>query len=353
MRIVVNDIAASAGGVLTVLKDFYQYVKENDTENEWYFLVGDDYIEPTERIHVMKFPAIKKSYGKRLLFDFVAGKKLMKKLKADRIFSLQNTVIHGVDVPQTVYQHQPLPFQDIKRYSFLKSGERKMAVYQHIIGKMIFLSAKKADKLIVQTEWMRDAILQKCAVSREKIVKIAPNIEKADSLRVEVPRRKELFFFPTSTMPYKNIDCICKACKILENKSLDFTVKITVPCGEEQKNIQYIGQIKREDVFANLCEGTLIFPSYIETFGYPLIEAAQMGAIVLSADCPYAHEVLGDYPNAYYFDPFQPEELAVLMEKVIVGEIARKDICKNIENGQNTWKSVVEEVISAKRECKK
>ena len=55
MRVVVNDIAASSGGVLTVLKDFYQYVKENDRENEWYFLVGDDYIEPTENIHIIKF----------------------------------------------------------------------------------------------------------------------------------------------------------------------------------------------------------------------------------------------------------------------------------------------------------
>ena len=54
MRVVVNDIAASSGGVLTVLKDFYKYVKENDRENEWYFLVGDDYIEPTENIHIIK-----------------------------------------------------------------------------------------------------------------------------------------------------------------------------------------------------------------------------------------------------------------------------------------------------------
>ena len=349
MRIVVNDIAASSGGVLTVLKDFYQYVKENDSENEWYFLVGDDYIEPTDNIHIIKFPKIKKSYIKRLIFDFITGRKLVKELKADCIFSLQNTVIHGVDVPQTVYQHQPLPFQDIKNYSFFKRSERKMAVYQHLIGKIIFLSTKKADKLIVQTEWMRDAINNKCSVSKEKIVKIAPNIENADNLRVEVPRKNNLFFFPTSAMPYKNIDCIYNAAKILENKNLDFTVKITVPDGEEQKNIQYIGQIKREDVFANLCEGTLIFPSYIETFGYPLIEAAQMGAIVLSADCPYAHEVLGDYQNAYYFNPFNPQELALLIEKVITGEIERKDIRKKVENEQNTWKYVVDEIVSAKR----
>ena len=47
MRIVVNDIAASKGGALTVLKDFYSCVRENDKENEWIFLLGDNLLEET------------------------------------------------------------------------------------------------------------------------------------------------------------------------------------------------------------------------------------------------------------------------------------------------------------------
>ena len=81
MRIVVNDIAASSGGVLTVLRDFYQYVRDNDTENEWYFLVSGDYIQSTERIHVIQLPQIKDSYLKRLQFDFFTGKKFIDNLK--------------------------------------------------------------------------------------------------------------------------------------------------------------------------------------------------------------------------------------------------------------------------------
>ncbi len=349
MRIVVNDIAANSGGVLTVLKDFYQFVKENDKENEWIFLVCDDFIESTENVKVLKLPEIKNSYIKRLIFDFITGKKLVKSLGADCVFSLQNTLIHGARVPQIVYQHQPLPFQDVKKYSFFKKDERKMAVYQHLIGKTIFLSAKKADKLIVQTEWMREAIVKKCGVDKERIVKIAPNIENSESLRVDVERKQNRFFFPTSAMPYKNISCIYEACKLLEEKNLDFKVKITVPEIYPQKNIDYIGQIPRTEVFANLCEGTLIFPSYIETFGYPLIEAAQMGAIVLAADCPYAHEVIGDYENVHYFDPFNPRELADLIEKVVTGEIKNLNVYKSIEEGENTWGIVVKEIVSTNK----
>jgi glycosyltransferase involved in cell wall biosynthesis len=112
----------------------------------------------------------------------------------------------------------------------------------------------------------------------------------------------------------------------------------------------YTHERLRSEVFANLCEGSLIFPSYIETFGYPLIEAAQMGAIVLAADCPYAHEVLCGYDNVYYFDPFKPEALAELIKKVVRGDIENKNVFKRVDDGENTWKDVVCEIISAKKE---
>ena len=75
MRIVVNDIAASKGGALTILKDFYNCVKENDTENEWIFLLGDNLLEETDNIKVITLPHIKSSWAKKLLFDRFTGKK--------------------------------------------------------------------------------------------------------------------------------------------------------------------------------------------------------------------------------------------------------------------------------------
>ena len=41
MRILVNDLAASASGAMSVLKSFYQYVRENDNENEYIFLLRE------------------------------------------------------------------------------------------------------------------------------------------------------------------------------------------------------------------------------------------------------------------------------------------------------------------------
>ena len=111
MRIVVNDIAASTGGAMTVLRDFYRCVCENDTENEWIFLLGDKYFEETDNVKIISMPDIKKSGFKKLWFDFVAGRKYISALKPDVVFSLQNIITFGLKAPQVVYVHQPLPFQ--------------------------------------------------------------------------------------------------------------------------------------------------------------------------------------------------------------------------------------------------
>ncbi|RGS74706.1 hypothetical protein [Coprococcus sp. AF21-14LB] len=54
MRVLVNAMAASKGGALSILKDFYTYVRDNDVENEWIFLISGNYIEETAKIKVIQ-----------------------------------------------------------------------------------------------------------------------------------------------------------------------------------------------------------------------------------------------------------------------------------------------------------
>ena len=90
---------------------------------------------------------------------------------------------------------------------------------------------------------------------------------------------------------------------------------------------------------------TLIFPSYIETVGLPLLEARELGSIILASDCPFSREVLDGYENAYYFDPFNPQELADYMKRVISGDIAKRE-SENIRIQNNSWKSVIDILIN-------
>lgn len=348
MRIVVNDIAASSGGALSILKDFYEYVRNNDNYNEWIFLVGCDCIAETDNIKVLILDKVKSSKIEKLKFDFITGRKYINGLNPDVVFSMQNIITFGVKAKQVLYVHQSIPFQKIKKFSFLNDAERPFAVYQYIIGEMIKMSVKKSYRTIVQTKWMKEAVIYSTKVNENKIVNILPNVKSVNDNKSEEKSEanNKSFFYPTGKGIYKNNNCIVDAVRILNEEGYnDFKVKLTIDGVKNTcSNIIYTGRISRQAVFEEYKKSVLLFPSYIETFGYPLAEARMMGAIILASDCPFSREVLDGYCNAYFFDPFSPSELAVLMKKIIDGEITKKNISNTNIQTNDSWGKVWKEI---------
>ncbi len=324
MRIVVNDIAASAGGALTVLEGFYRYVRDVDEDNEWVFLLGSDLVEESERIRTVVLPEVKGSWIRRLAFDLVSGRRLVRSLKPDVLFSLQNTYTYGVGCPQVVYVHQSLPFQQAMSFSFLRRDERRLAVYQHLIGVIIKQSICRADRVISQSHWLRDAIVDRVGIANDSVVGVPLDLDDLSAFAFRGELDPGAFCYPTSDQSYKNNDCIYAACALLREQSVaDFKVTMTISDPPSDPNVDPIGRVPRAQVLEMLSRSTLVFPSLIETYGLPLAEARALGAVVLAADLPYAREVLNGYVNAYYFDPKSPSQLASLMGKVIAGSITR------------------------------
>lgn len=369
MRIVVNDIAASKTGALAILKDFYNYVRENNTGDQWIFLTGGNYLEPVEGyIEVIVRDDVKASSKNRLKFDLIDGGKYISSLKPDVVLSLQNTLTrgkvinNGKKVPQVLYVHQPLGFQKIKKFSFINKEEREYAVYQYLIGSLIDLSVKKADAVIVQTDWMKDAVAKKTHINPKKISKVLPDVKDLSEYRNLTKFKNNSFFFPSGEILYKNHECVIKAAALLNQSNItDFKVRFTLKglsdvtqrtYEDPYNNIEWTGRVSRDEVIEAYNNSTLIFPSYIETFGVPLAEARQIGTIILASDTPFCHEVLNGYENAYYFNPFDERELATLMEKIILGEIVIKEnpLEKEKKEFTNSYSQIVDIVKNATNE---
>jgi len=340
-RIAVLDTAASKTGALSVLRDFHARIcsrsRDGIDNNEWFFIIGvKGLIEESgdaPRIHVIVREDVKKSRFKRLLFDHFTGKGFLAALKPDVIFSLQNTLPLGAEkLGETViYLHQPLGFQRIKRFSFFNRWERELAVYQYLIAPEIDASLKRSDRIIVQTRWMKDAVIEKDRISPDKVDIIPPELPGLDELyklntdpEPELKLCKHLFIYPAGSILYKNHQCIVDALKILSGKGIRdirviFTEKrealpwVEVP-PECEALIEWRGMIDRSELIRLYRRSVLLFPSYIETYGLPLAEARALNAGILAADTPFAREILSGYAKAEFFPPFEPEKLASLME---------------------------------------
>lgn len=334
MNIMVFDVPASSGGALSILNDFYSKVKTDSNRNiNWIFVLSTPELDEAENIKILRFPWIKRSWIHRLYFDHFVAPRLIKKYDIDRILSFQNVTVQHTTVPQVLYVHQPLPFVD---YKFSFKENKLFWSYQNIIGKLIKKSIKKAEKVIVQTSWMKKACIEQTGVASKKIKVIIPDID-VDINKYFEPTETNMkrFFYPAGALEYKNHRVIIEACKKLKEKGInDYNIIFTLK-GNENAHIkalyreimelnlpiEFVGSLPRENVFELYTKSILIFPSYIETFGLPMLEARLHKTIVLASDCPFSNEILQGYENAYFFDPFNVEELKGLIEQIVIGDI--------------------------------
>lgn len=357
MNIMVFDVPAESGGALTVLNDFYNEVKYyKDRDINWIFVVSKPELQQTDNIKVLRFSWIKKSWFHRLYFDNFIAPKLIKKYNVDKVFSLQNVVMPYTKVSQILYVHNSLPFID---YRFAFRENKKLWIYQNIIGKNIISSIKKADKVIVQTKWMKKACMDKANVEREKIDVVYPKIStNIDSSFEANATSLKTFFYPANGMYYKNHRLIVEACKELKKQNIDdykvlFTLKgnendhikkLYRQVIENKLPIEFLGRISRQKVFELYAKSILIFPSYIETFGLPMLEAKLHRGIILASDCPFSHEILDGYKNAYFFDPFNYINLSKKMFNVLQKR-TYCDVSGNIDYNIFSNDSVIQKLI--------
>lgn len=335
MKIAVLDIAASKTGALSILRDFYGYVREyRNPANEWVFITGVPGILediPEKKISVICREDVKASSKNRLMFDLFTGRGFMESLNADVIFSLQNTFPKGLRCKKKIlYVHQPLGFQKVKRFSFLKKEERHLASYQYLYAPLVNASIKASDVTIVQTEWMKKAALEKTGVGEDRIKEIAPDIPDISGYADGVTFDPKSFFYPAGDILYKNHALIEEAAALLKAEGIkDLKIIFT----KEQP-------LSRSEVCRKYFESTLLFPSYIETYGLPLAEGMQTGNPILAADTPFARQILKGYGKAFFFDPFDAGRLKNLMKDIYEGRITPGERAA-AKTGENSYAEIL------------
>lgn len=346
-KIVVMDVAAEVGGALTILKSFHEYVKDNCDDIEWHFLLGTVHLQASKNIITHNYPFVKKNWIMRLLFEYVVAPCIVKKINPDCIFSLQNLKVKYINIPQFIYLHQPLPFSDIK----IKISESKVLwFYQKIMSILIKKDIISAKHVFVQTEWMKKAVISQAQMSAESVSVVAPNVEfDSRNLIYNQSSARRIFFYPASFIYYKNHAVILKAIERLKQDSIDdFEVLFTGneddgrKCGiTANENVKFIGTIPHDEVIKLLCKSTLIFPSKIETFGLPLLEARMCKSFILASNTSFSHEILDAYENAFFFNVDDTDKLYMLMKNIITEKIFYKNVSSHTQryNG-NGWSEI-------------
>lgn len=329
--IFVNATATTEGGALTILRQFLERIATYSNKNMYYYIFCSlDELGSYESKNIKVVNNIKgKKWLDRIKWDLYGLKSWSKKkdIRADLIISFQNTgVRYYKDIKQLIYLHQSIPFAENINWDFFNKNERILWFYKNIYKKIIKYSMKDNSYIVVQTEWMRNAVIKQFNWDSSKIFVIKPDLVKIsieEISNLEFKDKKFHIFYPANKVIYKNHELIIRALryikdqkkKIYDNLMIHFTIDDNLGNDRNDAIINLIRDLKVNDhiklegklsyktvlSFYKSCD-IMLFPSYIESFPLPLIEAASFGLSIFVADLPYAREVMVDYEGVKFLD---------------------------------------------------
>ncbi|EFI3505179.1 glycosyltransferase family 4 protein [Escherichia coli] len=310
--IIVSATALASGGALTILKQFIKHASQNSNDYIMFVSAGLELPVCDNIIYIENTP---KGWLKRIYWDWFGCRKFISehKINVKKVISLQNSSLN-VPYEQIIYLHQSIPFSKVD--SFLKnitSDNVKLFLYKKFYSYFIFKYVNANTTIVVQTNWMKKGVLEQCdKISTERVLVIKPDIKAFNNTNFDVDMdvSAKTLLYPATPLTYKNHLVILKALVILKKKYFidDLKFQVTfeknryknfdkfVQLNNLSKNVDYLGVLSYSNLQKKYMAASLIvFPSYIESYGLPLIEAASLGKKIISSDLPYARDVLKDY----------------------------------------------------------
>lgn len=318
--IVINNPAAKTGGAITILVDFLKKIRSLECDRKFIVIVSSEELKKyeTDKIKIIVIEA--QNFFKRIIWDNFKLKNFLEEqnICSNLFISLQNTGVNLCkEIPQIIYYHQALSLSSYK-WNFFKKDQRIYWMYRYIYPIFIKMYLKRVKKIIVQTEWIKDSFAKKFFFPKEDIIVIKPELSiiKVEDY-IKKKQNKVIFFYPAFLQVYKNHRFLLKVFGELnkENPNLlnDIEVILTIENTSKIKNlinyynienyIKLVGSLNYENILKYYgISDVMIFPSSIESFGLPLLEAQQFELDILAIDLPYSREVTSGYKKVKLID---------------------------------------------------
>ncbi len=298
-------------------------------------------------------PDIRSEEGKTVHFEQVRLRQYLKEYSIDLLHSLGYISPVFVSCPTVV----SIPDLNFKAFGRSMSFSRRL-----MLNIFVKQAVARSNKIITISEFSRQEILRTYHISPQKIIVThlaadSSDLKKGDknvsgNILGQLGVNHSYFVAFTSTYSNKNIPRLIEAFLKLKNKKKLNQKLILIghkyPAGEkntgvnsfdENGDIIWTGYVARDQVVEILRQADfLVFPSFYEGFGLPVLEAMTCGVPVVCSKTASLPEVAGD--AAVFFDPYSVEDIAEKIELVATNQQLRETLRqRGFENVEHfSWK---------------
>ena len=207
----------------------------------------------------------------------------------------------------------------IDSYS-LKNYSLKIKIRIYLERLLFLLNKNNVDFIVTQSETMH-AILQENGYPRDKLITIAyKSKNETDYINNLIRKTGNVFLYVSSDEPHKNHRNLIEGWCLLSGEKLFPKLILTIDDNTDlykhimnkskkySLNIEIKSNLSRNEII-NLYKNStaLIFPSYFESYGLPLVEAVQNNLPVIASELDYVRDILDP---EFTFNPNSPKSIS-------------------------------------------
>ncbi len=341
MRIAINALSARAGGGITAFRNLLPALARVDGENEYVVFVSSrqqEILEAVpERFKIVIPKGLPENPYLRVFWEQFFFPIYLFKLGIDILYSVGNltTLLAPCRIVLLVENanpysplHLPLRLRDRLRNGLLRA--------------LCQLSVMRATRIRFVSRKSRDVLGRRMRLPKGKAVTIYHGFQPLPDPPGTGALEGRYILTISVVLPHKNLERLVRAyTAFVRDTGYDgklIVVGDLIQTGYVEKlkllakglgmdgNVYFTGRVPFIGIKSYyLGADAFVFPSLEETFGLPVIEAMGYGVPVAVSDesqmkngqelCIPFREICGD--AAHYFDPFDPEDMAVGLRKVI------------------------------------
>jgi glycosyltransferase involved in cell wall biosynthesis len=332
------------------------YLEKIDSEHRFNVLVrakDKDYWKPTNK----NFTVVVADYHQYTFQEQIGFYLFLNKLGADLVhFCMpQQPLLYRGKSVTTIHDLNLLRITENEGMS-LPVLKVKQAIFKHLLRTV----TKRSARIITPTHYTKDDLLRFQPVSSEKVVVTYEAADKVSDTEKPVERLidKQFLLVVGRSESYKNQRGAILAHQQLIAKYPDLQLVLV---GKRDKNSRDIESWVKNEGFRNVdffgfasddelawlyshCE-VYVFPSFMEGFGLPPLEAMRHGAPVASSRASCLPEVLGK--AALYFDPSDADDIAKTIETILNSKKLRDELLVKGKKHVDTysWQRMAEQTL--------
>jgi glycosyltransferase involved in cell wall biosynthesis len=332
MRVLLNAVAAKMGGAANYIRTLARELADED-QHEFFFLVPESQAaairEASQHFHVIASNIAEQPFSQRLWFDQVELPRILRRERINVLFSTANFATFFCPCRQLLLVRNSLYFSSLYRAKILPHKSWRIRAGEALRRWLVCRSAMASDVVLTPSQTMLDE-LRTAVEPRGAMV----NHYGVDPQRFwPAPKTfaengRVSLVFTSLYSEHKNLGTLFRAlleleaagqrCRLIMTADPDWE-EIDNPIRDSDRKLAE--ELKRRALieFTGMLGGAaldqlyakadiFVYPSVVESFGHPLMEAMAAGLPIVAADVPINHELCGD--AAAYFSAFDADDCA-------------------------------------------